>query len=446
VLGNSFSGDPAISADGRYVAFASAATNLVLGDTNGQQDIFVHDRVTGTTERVSVDSAGAQANGASGVYGLSISSDGRYVAFQSDATNLVVGDTNNASDVFVHDRQSGTTERVSVDSAGMQGNGGSDYPSISADGRYVAFVGGATNLVPGDTNGQPDIFVHDRVTGTTERVSVDSAGAQANGASDAASISADGRYVAYGSLASNLVPGDTNGVEDVFLHDRQLGITERISVNSAGFQGNNLSDGPSISGDVRFVAFYSLATNLVAGSLDGVFEVFVRDRDASGFTGLCDPGVAGVAMCPCSNPPSGPAHGCDNSSATGGASLTASGTAYITMDSLVFITSGEKPTATSIVLQGNSLVAGGLVFGQGVRCVDGRLKRMYTKSAIGGSIIAPDAFDVPVSEQSAALGDPIAAGQSRWYLVYYRDPIVLGGCPASSTFNATQTGRVDWSP
>jgi hypothetical protein len=115
------------------------------------------------------------------------------------------------------------------------------------------------------------------------------------------------------------------------------------------------------------------------------------------------------------------------------------------MDGLVFTTNAEKPTATSIVMQGNALVANGLVFGQGVRCVGGSLKRLYTKTASGGSITAPQGGDPSVSARSAALGDVIAAGQSRWYLVYYRDPVVLGGCPASSTFNATQTGRIDWS-
>jgi hypothetical protein len=114
------------------------------------------------------------------------------------------------------------------------------------------------------------------------------------------------------------------------------------------------------------------------------------------------------------------------------------------MDSLVFTTNAEKPTATSIVLQGNSLLPNGVVFGQGVRCVGGTLKRLYTKTASGGSISAPQAGDPSVSARSAALGDAISAGQSRWYLVYYRDPIVLGGCPASSTFNATQTAQVDW--
>jgi hypothetical protein len=340
------------------------------------------------------------------------------------------------------------TSRVSVDSTGVQGNDVSNYPSVSADGQYVVFASAASNLVPGDTNGAVDIFVHDRQSGTTERISVDSAGTQANGDSDAPVISADGRYVAFESEATNLVPGDTNGAGDIFVHDRQSGTTERISIDSAGEQENNDSYFPAISGDGRYVALVSLASNLVPGDTNGTWDVFVRDRAYSPFTSLCNPSADGVLACPCANPPSALGRGCDNSSGTGGASLSGSGIAYLSMDSLVFVTSGEKPTATSIVLQGDSLVAGGIVIGQGVRCAGGSLKRLYTKTASGGSITAPNfgAGDQAVSVRSASLGDAISPGQSRWYLVYYRNPVVLGGCPVSSTFNATQTGRVDRIP
>jgi Tol biopolymer transport system component len=175
----------------------------------------------GTTTRVSVASNGAQGNGDS--FSSSISADGRYVAFHSIASNLVSGDTNGAWDVFVHDRQSGQTTRVSAASNGAQGNGDSESPSISADGRYVAFSSDASNLVSGDTNGAWDVFVHDRQSGQTTRVSAASNGAQGNGDSESPSISADGRYVAFSSDASNLVSGDTNGAWDVFVHDRQSG-------------------------------------------------------------------------------------------------------------------------------------------------------------------------------------------------------------------------------
>jgi hypothetical protein len=164
------------------------------------------------------------------------------------------------------------------------------------------------------------------------------------------------------------------------------------------------------------------------------------------FQQVCNPGGTGVIGCPCSNPPSGAPRGCNNSSGTGGAIVTGSGNASLAADTVVFTTSGEKPSALSIVLQGNAIAANGLVFGQGVRCVDGSLKRLYVKSAVGGSITAPQGGDLSVSARSAALGNPITAGQHRWVMVYYRDPTVLGGCPASSTFNGTGTVDVSWGP
>jgi Tol biopolymer transport system component len=347
---NASSFDPAISADGRYVAFYSDATNLVSGDTNGDADIFVHDRETGITERVSVDSAGNEGNSISA--NPAISADGRYVAFVSGASSLVPGDTNDDIDVFVHDRQTGATTRVSVDGAGNQANSWSYQPTISADGRYVVFVSGATNLVPEDTNSYDHIFLHDRDTDgdgifdeagaiatklltaggnnhsaepamspdgryvtftswasnlvagdtndvmdvfvrdrdtdgdgifdeagaiATERVSVDSAGNQGNEESSWPAISGDSRYVAFASWASNLVVGDTNGHHDIFVHDRQTGVTERVSVDSAGNEGNGTSEFLTVSDDGRFVAFQSQASNLVPGDASDDYDVFVHD-------------------------------------------------------------------------------------------------------------------------------------------------------------------------
>src|SRR3990170_5617 len=226
--GNNSSYRPSVSSDGRYVAFDSLAGNLVTGDTNGYSDVFVYDRQTGLTQRVSLTSGGVQGNNHS--YRPSLSSDGRYVAFDSLAGNLVTGDTNGYSDIFVHDRQTGVTQRVSLTSGGVQGNNHSYRPSISSDGRYVAFDSLASNLVTGDTNGYSDIFVHDRQTGLTQRVSLTSGGVQGNNHSYRPSISSDGRYVAFDSLASNLVTGDTNGYSDIFVHDRQTGLTQRVSL------------------------------------------------------------------------------------------------------------------------------------------------------------------------------------------------------------------------
>jgi Tol biopolymer transport system component len=327
-----YSWTSSVSADGRYVAFSSYDSNLVEGDTNSAYDVFVRDREMGTTERVSVDSGGNQANKDS-VHPL-ISADGRYVAFSSAAANLVPDDTNGHGDVFVHDRETGITGRVSVDGNGNQGNSYSGSPSISADGRYVVFASKATNLVPGDTNGLTDIFLHDTHGGVTDLVSVSSGGEQANwecgypfisadgrlvaflsrannlapdtpnsgyykifvrnretGSTEVAvassgfyyspSFSADGRYVAFFSYTNDLVPNDTNGVGDVFVYDRQTGLTELVSVDSEGNQANDHSSlyGTGfISSDGRYVAFSSAAANLVPDDTNGATDIFVHDR------------------------------------------------------------------------------------------------------------------------------------------------------------------------
>lgn len=330
---NSQSRDAVISASGRFVAFESAASNLVRLDSNGVVDVFVHDRRTGATTRVSVSSGGAQADGLSGGRSdPSISSDGRFVAFDSQASNLAIDADGDVPDVFVRDRQQRTTTLVSVATGGGQQAGGvSESPSLSGDGRYVAFhsfaqlVEGETTgaadiyvhdrstsattlvstqnansfdpaisgdgnvvvfasrddtLVPGDTNNAPDVFVRDLQSGVITRVSVRSNGAQANGSSEdvgiSPSISADGRLVSFSSLATNLVRADTNGARDAFVHDRATGTTTRVSVGAGGIQADFSSRRPALSPDGRFVAFQSTATNLVAGDRNRSDDVFVR--------------------------------------------------------------------------------------------------------------------------------------------------------------------------
>lgn len=271
-----------ISGSGRFVAFESNSTDLVKGDTNAETDVFVRDRREGTTERVSLRSNGAQGNSWSGY--SAISANGRFVAFTAEASNLVKGDGNGVQDVFIHDRVTGKTTRVSVGPGGREGNDDSAYPTISADGRFVAFSSDATNLVKGDSNGYGDFFVHDRQTGTTALISVSSSGEQANAGSsylDAGMISADGRLIVFSSTATNLVAGDTNAVADVFVHDRVSGKTRRLSVDSSGNQGNGESGDPSISANGRFVAFDSSAMNLVGGDTNGYADIFVRDLATS---------------------------------------------------------------------------------------------------------------------------------------------------------------------
>jgi hypothetical protein len=249
---------------------------LVAGDTNLVSDIFVHDRQTGITTRVSLATGAVQANGDS--FNAALSGDGRFVAFESEATNLVAGDTNLVSDIFVHDRQTGITTRVSLATGAVQANGDSFLPTISNDGRFVAFESVGTNLVAGDTNGFSDLFHHDRQTGATVRVSVPTGGfPQSNEDSFEPAMSGDGRFVAFLSYASNLVPGDTNGEGDVFVRDIQTNITTRVSVATGGEQGNDFSCNPAISLDGRIIGFFSDSTNLVLGDTNGFRDIFVRD-------------------------------------------------------------------------------------------------------------------------------------------------------------------------
>jgi Tol biopolymer transport system component len=271
-------GAPAISADGRYVAFRSFATNLIRGDTNGLPDVFVRDRRAGVTERVSVSSGGKQGDNFN--WAVAISANGRFVAFQSSSSNLVAGDTNGVDDVFVRDRLIGKTQRMSVSSDGRQGSFDASGVAISADGRFVAFTSGSEEFVAGDTNGWEDVFLRDRLTGVTRRVSIGPRGREADGNSGGPTFSADNRYVAFYSSASNLVPGDTNGEGDIFVRDRLAGATKRVSVGAGGQQVGAFSG--SISADGRHVAFTSSATNVVAGDTNDLDDVFVRDEWGSG--------------------------------------------------------------------------------------------------------------------------------------------------------------------
>lgn len=289
--GNDMSFWSSISADGRYVVFMSNATNLIASDMNDSWDVFLRDRDTGVTSLASFGFDGSQANSQS-EYPV-ISADGQSIAYASDATNIVPGDTNGYRDVFVYDRKAGKSVRVSVATDGTQANEGTQafVISISADGQVVAFPSIATNLVPNDTNNAWDIFVHDRSTGETSRVSVSTDGSQANAGSYGVSLSSDGRYVTFGSNASNLVPDDTNAAMDVFVHDRQTGQTQRVSLASDGTQGNDGSGftliapdgidfayGSLISTDGSRVVYMSNATNLVPGDTNKSQDIFVYSR------------------------------------------------------------------------------------------------------------------------------------------------------------------------
>ncbi len=446
IQGDGASVHPALSADGRFVAFTSLSTNLVPGDTNGQFDAFVHDRATGITERVSVDANGGEVHDPS--YRPSISADGRFVAFESLSSDLVPGDTNLAWDVFVKDRSTGAIERVSLDSSGVQGNDASWDGTISSDGRYVVFSSYATNLVARDGNGDLDVFVRDRVLGTTERVSVGSDGTEGDHASYAGQMSADDRYVTFTSSAMNLSPVAASGLPHVYVHELASGTTTLVSEGIGGADADGSSSTSSISANGRYISFQSNASNVVTGDTNGSTDVFVADERASGSTVLCEPGVAAVIGCPCGNPPASTGRGCDNSVSTGGASLGASGIAYLSSDSLTFTTEGELASALSTLFEGTTRLASGSTFGHGVRCVGGTLSRLYTRSASAGSVTMPNfaAGEPTISARSAQRGLQIQPGVPSYFFVAYRDPGTIGSCPASSTLNATTASQIVWWP
>lgn len=264
---------PSISTDGRFVVYESDGSNMpVEQDLNAVRDIFVFDRSTQVTKLVTMGIGGVQTNGAS--LNASVSADGRFVAFESLASNLVSGDSG-FRDIFVADRLLGVTERISVGSSG-QSNADSSLAKISGDGRYVVFQSGASNLVANDTNGKVDIFIRDRLLGTIERVSMGAAGAQANNNSFSAAVSFDGTWVAFHSDATNLIAGDSNNATDVFVRNRVSGATTRESVASSGTQGNSTSTNPAFSGDKSILAFASWASNLVTGDTNNYGDIFVH--------------------------------------------------------------------------------------------------------------------------------------------------------------------------
>ena len=281
LLGDTASGEShstayAITPDGRYAVFSSDASDLVAGDSNLTFDVFVRDLALGTTVRASTDSGGSEGNGES--FYAAISDDGRYVSFQSAATNLVAGDTNGKSDIFRMDLQTGALARVSTDSSGVQANNRSQQSDISSDGRYVAFVSYASNLAAGASNGQGNIFRKDLTTGVTVLVSANDQGTAGNDESAAVpTISGDGRYVAFDSLANNLVSGDSSDSVDVFRKDLDTGAIVLVNSNASGIKADRDADTSAMSSDGRYVAFRSSATNLVAGGFNTQVHIFRKD-------------------------------------------------------------------------------------------------------------------------------------------------------------------------
>ena len=293
------SDDPLLSANGRFVAFVSSTDDLVAADTNGREDVFVRDTKTGVTRRVDVSAGGAQGNGIRIIPpSVSIDSAGRYVAFQTDDTNLVPGTAHTCTvvepgtqpcpGIYVRDLQSGSTRLLNVSDSGALANGYSQFPVISSDGRYVAFLSGASNLVPGDTNNATDVFVADLKTSTIRRISVSTNGVQADGASYSVSISATGRYIAFTSAATTLAagkPGKT--VIGVFLRDLQAGTTRLVGINGIPYE--DFFGSVTMSPNGRYLVFDSRAAHdtlirdMQTGTVKSLSAITARSKGA-GFT------------------------------------------------------------------------------------------------------------------------------------------------------------------
>lgn len=507
--GDSGSRQAAISTDGRFVAFVSSATNLVAGDLNGLDDIFLHDRSLGTTTLISVDSFGAQANGAS--FRPAVSGDGRYVVFESDATNLDALDTNGTrdvflrdtvlgvttlisltpagtvspgpngdgsltpdglfaafrleSDIYVRDLTAGVTTLVSVDQGGVNPAGGSFGSSMSADGRFVAFASLSSNVVSPDTNGTYDVFVRDTQLGVTFHASVDTFGVQANGLSGDPAMSPCGRYVGYFSAADNLVAGDTNGKRDVFVHDLQSGLTSRVSLGAGGVEGDGLSRQPSLSMGGRYIAFYSMATNLVANDLNGAGDIFVRDTlhgvtqrvsvDSSGIEGndvSAQPSLTALGRlvafhASASNlvasdlnaaddvfvrdlGPELPFNYCTAAISTFGcvATISASANPSLTLANTCLL------TVTGVEGQKQGLIYYGLditgfnpsPWGNGFRCAKSPIKRTGSQNSNGNAGLCDGSYTLDWDNyhvsNPAALGNPWTLWERAYVQAWYRDP------------------------
>ncbi|MBI2838203.1 MAG: hypothetical protein HYX75_07820 [Acidobacteria bacterium] len=267
-----------VSPSGRFVLLGSVATNLVADDTNGKRDVFLRDRKTGTTERVSLTSAGGEADADCFVFVQPMTPDARYITFYSAATNLVGGNPNpGGNSVYVRDRKAGTTTLVSLTAQGQPAIGDNKVAAISKNGRFVAFYSNAA-LVSEDTNGAYDAYMRDLKAGTVRRVSLGNGGVEGNGTSLLRSMSGNARFVGFVSEADNLVDGDVNGKPDAFVRDLKTGVTTRVSVATDGSEGDLDSNWPFISDNGRWISFYSEATNLITGDNNGAGDVFLRRR------------------------------------------------------------------------------------------------------------------------------------------------------------------------
>ncbi len=543
-------GKASIGPDGRFVCFASKAANFVAGDGNSTFDVYLLDRATGVYERMSLTAAGAEApqgglegqaspdgsrvllrtfaklvlddgQGFADVYlrnrilgtltrvsigwvgqpidadidGWAASSDLNVIAFQTRASNLVQGDTNANVDLIVRDLSAGTVTWVTVgNSAPFLAFDDATSVDITADGTVIAFASRADHLAPGDANSSADIFVWTRSTGIFERVSVAWNGVEAMGHSSHATISDDGRFVAFQSTAHNLVAsGDGNGVPDVFVRDRVLGTTIRASQGSGGLESASPSLRPVMARDGSFVAFESegaflpsevagnwklfrhdlttgnlqrlvvptdaqpfgfvqsviaaspnamlvasVAQNLVPYDPNGLADIFLVDLSPATARTVCT-GFGPLAACPCGNS-GGIDHGCASSFGGGGPRLVALGEARIGADTLTLGASILPPATSTLFLQGTALAGAGhgSVFGDGLRCAAGVVVRLGQRHAVSGlASLGARVGDPPIS----TMGGVPAVGGTRYYQLWFRNSAVF--C-TSATFGFTNAVEVTW--
>jgi len=413
--------------------FVSWASNLTPNDTNAHEDAFARDLQAGTTTCVSVDAAGiprgAVADGQIGeAQPPSISADGRFVAFVS--FGAIVPQFSGFWDVYVRDMVLGQTTLVSRSMSGTAANGDSRGPAITPDGRFVAFVSQATNLTP--VQGvSADVFVRDLTTGSTQLVNVAPGGGSVTGASFAPAITPDGAFIAFASVSPDLVPGDTNGELDVFLRDVVNGTTTRVNVDSAGLpQATGTafdSLPPALSDDARQIAFTTSAAELAPFDGNGVFDVYVHDRSMT-LVAFC--GTDGIAshVCPCSN--GAPGRGCANSVFAAGAELVGSGDTSVSNDTLRLDATGL--TGNGCVFYAGDASSAPSPLDDGLGCVTGTIVRIATKPVGGNASTYPEPGDPSISLR---LGVP-AAGGRRFAQGFYRNAAPFCGAATSNRTNA----------
>ncbi|MFT7671488.1 MAG: Tol biopolymer transport system component [Planctomycetota bacterium] len=421
-----------ISDDGMLVVYSSQANNLVSGDTNLTSDIFMYTHVGQTTTRLNMN-GGVQSNGSS--QNPAISGDGSVVAYMTGATNQGTVDTNGLADIYYLDVLTLAAQRASVSSLGAESNGTGLSPAINRTGSVIAFESNSTNLVPGDTLGHFDVFVRDLAgSGTTERASLTWDGQEAINYAYQVTLSADGNRVGFTSAAGNMVPGG-GGTSSVYLRDRSLGTVERWGEDSAGGVGFSGSEDACLDSSGYRMAFASLAP-LVAADANGLIDIYVTGCGPAGTSYCGGPALA----CPCSNAGSA-GRGCENSSTTGGALCQAFGTPSVSADDLYLVSYGTGASVPVLYFQGESLLGGGtgVPFGDGVRCVGTNIKRLGVKIAVGGYAEFGTGSDTPISIQGA-IG---ILGGTHYYQAWYRDTAAY--C-TSSVFNVSNAIEIVWLP